>query len=452
MVARRATVRYGQLSAPWKLFALAALQYEKYRLEAHADSVYPYLEQQSLSLFASKIMEIESTRNEWHSVAPLGLLPLLRKFRSRSASDERDKIFALLGLVRFWRVREWKISPNYKLSPTLVAFATTKSMLASYGSLSVLAGTLRRSERYDSNPSWVIDWNWPPTLCEDLRLENILRYNAGGDGGLIELHEQGVLKVEGTYLDEIVSMGEVLADTTIARVRPLVQAWSDLVARSAYPRSSLAQYVGGGSPSDAFWQTICGNLEHVKKAANGPVGAKRGFHRATKEGALSFEQFRSADYAHRRTTSIIGGYWQESKESNDNIARGTAFLHAVECASAGRRFFVTKSGYIGTGPSTISTGDYAFVISGSQVPFILRSAHESRSCNGSLVETLSSARSTEPSYVAAGKDAIAPGTGETCFETHSDPYYVIGDAYIHGVMEGELDSGTTATRQSIFLV
>lgn len=415
--------------------------------------------------FSHKILEIETTRNEWHSVEPLGLLSLLRKFRSRSASDERDKVFALLGLVRFWRVRERKISPDYSLGAIDVAFQTTKSMLASYGSLSVLAGTLRRSERYDSNPSWVVDWNCPPTLNEDTRLENVLWYNAGGSNGLIELHKQRVLKIAGSYLDEVMAVGEELVDTTIARVRPVVQGWIDLMARCAYSRSSFGDYIGGGSVSDAFWRTLCGNLEHVKPGENESNDVKRGFRRATEEGALSFEQFRSADYGYRRTTSIIDGFWQESKESNANIARGTAFLHAVECASAGRRFFVTKRGYIGTGPRTISIGDYAFVVSGSQVPFILRRAHRSEVCYGDLIETLNSgsevgygdlietfnsATATQSTYVPAGKDAKAPKSQENCYQTHSDSYYVIGDAYIHGVMSGEFSD--PGTRQSIFLV
>ncbi|KAL2067690.1 hypothetical protein VTL71DRAFT_15786 [Oculimacula yallundae] len=450
VVAQHVTIRYGQLSAPWKLFAHAALQYEKGRLETHADSSYPYLEQQSLVQFSQKILEIETTRNEWRSIEPLGLLPLLRKFRSRSALDERDKVFALLGLVRFWRVQERKFSPDYSLSPLVVAFMTTKSMLASYGTLSVLAGTLRPLERSDSNPSWVVDWSFPPKLNEDTRLENLLWYDAGGGSGLIELHKQRVLKIEGTYLDEVISMGDELVETTIARVRPLIRSWNEHLVRSAYSRPSFSDYIGGGTVSEAFWRTICGNLKRTKPGEEGSDNVKRGFQRATDDGALSFEQFRSADYSFRRTTSIIGGVWKESNESDANIASGTSFLHAVECASTGRRFFVTKRGYIGTGPHTIAVGDYAVVVSGSQVPFILRKAPGSETCNNEFVEVLSSANAAQPTYVDAGKDAKAPKAQEHCSETHSRLYYVVGDAYVHGVMNGEFSD--PGSRQSIFLV
>jgi len=76
-------------------------------------------------------LEIETTRNDWNMAEPLGLLSLLRKFRSRSASDERDKVFALLGLVKFWRNNEKKILPDYHLDAIKVSFETTKNLLAS---------------------------------------------------------------------------------------------------------------------------------------------------------------------------------------------------------------------------------------------------------------------------------------------------------------------------------
>ena len=69
---------------------------------------------------------------------------------------------------------------------------------------------------------------------------------------------------------------------------------------------------------------------------------------------------------------MIGGLWLENNEPDPEIVRRNAFHYAVECASEGRRFFVTKTGYIGVGPRNMSVGDHAFALNGSQVPFILR--------------------------------------------------------------------------------
>ena len=47
---------------------------------------------------------------------------------------------------------------------------------------------------------------------------------------------------------------------------------------------------------------------------------------------------------------------------------------AVETATAKRRFFVTKKGYMGLGPQETQHGDRVFVLFGGSVPFVLRNA------------------------------------------------------------------------------
>lgn len=454
VVAKKATIRYGKISAPWKVFAVAASQYEKARLEANADSAYPYLKEQSLTRFSRMVLEIEMTRSDWILAKPVGLLPLLRKFRSRSASDERDKVFALLGLVKFWRINEKKILPDYHLNAVTVSFETTKSLLASVGSLSVLAGSLRRNERCDSNPSWVIDWSYPPTVHEETRLGNLLWYNAGTTNGLLELHQQRILKIEGIYVDVVTSVGEELVETTITRMRSVIQGWTKLWVQFLDARRFAsyqnASYVGGGSVADAFWRTICGDLEYVKTIQSDTDTVKNGFRKATAEGSLAFEQLRSADYSHRRTTSIIGGFWQESNVPDPEIAKRNAFHYAVESASEGRRFFVTNTGYIGVGPRNMSKGDRVYVLNGSQVPFILRRGPQFPACQGHGIETLSSGTAPQRTYMPAGKDAKAQIGQKVCHEVHKDCYYVIGDAYVHGIMNGEVTERENA--QSITLL
>ncbi|PMD41775.1 hypothetical protein L207DRAFT_633096 [Hyaloscypha variabilis F] len=455
VVAQSATIRYGAISAPWKFFSLAASQYEKARLEANADSAYPYLREQSLARFSRMVLEIETTRNDWNLGKPVGLLPLLRKFRSRSSSDERDKIFALLGLVRFWRTNEQKILPDYHLDAITVSLKTTKSLLASFGSLFVLAGTLRSNECCDSNPSWVIDWNYQPTVNEEIRLGNLRWYDSGGRNGLVELHQQRIMKVQGSCLDEVLWVGDELVDTTIMRMRHVIQGWTTIWVEflASQPFNKRGSYIGGGSVADAFWRTICGDLEYVKTREYTMSTVKNEFRKATAEGSLAFEQLRSADHKHRRETSIIGGFWLENNDPDPEIERRNAFHYAVECASAGRRFFLTKTGYIGVGPRNMARRDLAFVLKGSQVPFILRTTNRSVACMDDRIETLNSATASQLTYLPAGKDAKAPEYQKVCNDVHTDCYYVIGDAYVHGVMNQQAmpDSHGCKKAQSIFL-
>ena len=73
--------------------------------------------------------------------------------------------------------------------------------------------------------------------------------------------------------------------------------------------------------------------------------------------------------------------------------------HAIRSATANRRFFLTKSGYMGIAPPSTLVDDKVYVFSGGRTPFIVR------------------------------KIDFDPG--------ESFHYTLIGDCYLHGVMDGE---------------
>lgn len=101
VVAKSATVCYSNISIPWESFARAASCYETRQISDNSlgsTSDIPYLG--PLQSFSRVIIEMERTRWNWaSSYEPLALLPALRKFIARDASDKRDKVFALVGLV-----------------------------------------------------------------------------------------------------------------------------------------------------------------------------------------------------------------------------------------------------------------------------------------------------------------------------------------------------------------
>jgi hypothetical protein len=73
------------------------------------------------------------------------------------------------------------------------------------------------------------------------------------------------------------------------------------------------------------------------------------------------------------------------------------FLHAFQQATELRRFFITDRGAMALGPRSMETRDVVYVPHGSQVPFVLRK-----------------------------KDDV------------TSTYTLIGECYVHGIMEGEL--------------
>jgi hypothetical protein len=140
VVAQKATIRYGNISAPWKMFSHAATNYSRGQLIDNLDSTTIHHTRDPLAKFYRIVTSIDSTRQEWLQYQPIPLLSLLRKFRSRKASDERDKVFALLNLVRHWGPNG-PLRPNYSLQPGEVWFRVTKDIIISSGCLDVLAGT-----------------------------------------------------------------------------------------------------------------------------------------------------------------------------------------------------------------------------------------------------------------------------------------------------------------------
>lgn len=452
MVTTNATVYYGSLSAPWSLLAKAAIKYQEVHLNTSVESVYPYLE--PLNRFSRTITDIEGTRQAWRSRERLiTLLQILRMFRKRQATDPRDKVFAFLGLVQHWGGQA-KVIPNYNMSADRVFWETTIILLKNTKSLDVLMGTLGRRENSgigQMRPSWVTDWNCPPAIHENTRLNNIRHYAASANTPATPViaHGQSLLEIHAKEYDEVAFVASELplsGDGRSGRWRAVVAEWENSLKRL----DNEIDYIGGGTVESAFWRTLCGDIDQ----GGDPKFRRRKSSRTSEYRSSSYAEWRSVDTDRRRRTSIIDGYWQESGD-NTAIQDRNGFHHSVECASGCRRFFMTTKGYIGTGPSDTAAGDKVFIISGSRVPFILREMRSVSFCQSTPMDVLID---PQPDRIPLGM--IQVGRRQTqnklCSEAHTDCYTVIGDCYVHGIMDGQvflgLDPQLGSLMSPIFLV
>jgi hypothetical protein len=101
-----------------------------------------------------------------------------------------------------------------------------------------------------------------------------------------------------------------------------------------------------------------------------------------------------------------------------------SFHYSVESASSSRVFFLTRRGYMGTGPSTSQKGDHIYVFLGSRVPFVLSPGKEPRTCLSERLRVLI-------------LDPKGKKLDSTCSQVHTECCSLIGDAYVHGYMEGK---------------
>jgi hypothetical protein len=440
VVATKARVYYGIISAPWAMLARAAMSYEKDRLTTSVESVYPYL--QPLTQFARIITEIEGTRRNFEDNSRLTtLLPLLRLFRSRKSTDPRDKVFALLGLVQYWGQQADKILPNYDTHVDWIFWKTATTLIKNTSSLDVLLGTLgpRVAPRMGrGRPSWVTDWAHPPDIYESVRLNNTRLYDAAKNDvpGPVTVHGQSILELHAYQIDEVAFVASELPlaeDGDPRRWRAVVSEWEHSLERLGM----TGAYSGGGTVASAFWRTLCGDIEHHRDRLSGQTA----FRRTSAQRSSTYDDWRSEDIRRRRRTSIIAGYWQESAGPADkDIEDRNAFHYAVECASGWRRFFVTKKGFIGTGPRDTSAGDGIFIVPGLPVPFIFRTTSQVHHCTRDpLVELIKSEKQT---FIQAGSQARdqLQSRSMVCSEVHSNCFSAVGDAYVHALMDGQAQS------------
>ncbi|KAH8780991.1 heterokaryon incompatibility protein-domain-containing protein [Diaporthe sp. PMI_573] len=92
-----------------------------------------------------------------------------------------------------------------------------------------------------------------------------------------------------------------------------------------------------------------------------------------------------------------------------NVENISTIREPITTSALGRRLMVTKKGYIGLAPHRCQPGDHVAILAGGAVPFVLRKNGVGRQDN----------------------ESVNLGNGSAA------SYEVIGDAYVHGIMDGE---------------
>ncbi|KAK4062432.1 hypothetical protein Trihar35433_9253 [Trichoderma harzianum] len=154
VVAKQLTVRYGNVEISWGLLAeVATLLHDWKSSYAGHPSYIPTSDLKVFNLF-SRVSDLDHFRENWRRSQGIDLLSLMRHFGHRKASDDRDRVYALLGLCN----QTTEIRPDYWLDVKEVFMAPIIETIRNTKSLSVLYGDHSRKTRRDI-PSWVPDWS-----------------------------------------------------------------------------------------------------------------------------------------------------------------------------------------------------------------------------------------------------------------------------------------------------
>jgi hypothetical protein len=375
-----------------------------------------------LLILAMAILDLESIRISRIEETRLPLLSMLRRSRTKKSSDPRDKVFALLGLAT--EHIQASLKPNYNLSDNEVMLQTAIAVICENRGLEPLAGRVAGPEYLHS---WVTNWHEMPAGNERERLDCLRFYDASdGQSGIAHLHGKAVLKLQGCFVGEIEHLGDVAPDSGFARLRGFVRRWE----RSWANIRAMNTSAGYTDDADEFWRTI---------TADTLLGEDSNYGRATNSGPNAFWAWKNDDSGmrNRKTSYGPGGLVKNYVDPLTEFKN--SFHYAVLTASGSRQFFVTKNGFIGIGPANLRRGDAIYVVLGSRVPLVMRQRPQSTRCFQNSVRDLFDYRG-----------GVQTDT-EVCNVLHDDIYGLVGDAYVHGIMDGAFVRDSRSS-ESIFVL
>ena len=385
-LAKQATVQIGSRTAPWDWFVKAARVVQEHML-CCADTIHPFIDDRGGDYFLSY-------RGCWASILALdigtrdnpALHMALRLFYNRLATDPRDKVYGLLGLLK---PSERLVLPDYALSPLEVYEETASKIMELSKDLSILMDIDELAGDVDV-PSWCPDW----TTNSVGGVELYDFYNAAGDSTTsVQRCSAHTLKIQGLIFDTVTRVDADAYDDTIES--ELWEAYLRLRSWESFakiPSDGESTYPAGGSRSMAFWQTVLMGLDadRTRQLQHSDLD-----HYKTWRAWL--EKYAQKGPTHRKA-------FLETGSRNPNIRKHNQLLKQYPAA---RWFFLTDDGYMGMGPVEMEQEDVVCVLAGAKTPFILRAIDER--C-------------------------------EVC-QLDQCCYRLKGFAYVHGIMNGETVAG-----------
>ncbi|OTA93661.1 hypothetical protein M434DRAFT_30798 [Hypoxylon sp. CO27-5] len=325
-------------------------------------------------------------------------LEIASKFRHREATNPRDKVFGVLGLTD--DIPKYIIDYERSVADTF-SLATVECIKRS-GNLDVLSHVLPKSRSAARSgakpidhglPSWVPDWSdhrplefWRlHGLSERQSLTKLFNACHQNSQVYVEHASPTTLCLKGLLCDEIAEFGTVMAFKSHQMTPNVLQNWREMANIDKEPEQP---YVSGSTVFNAYWRTLCMNAKFPRDPSVPP-------EKADKDTRALHDTWWWEVLLHDKYRDVPG----QTRRYGEPIIR--VFLSHVGFLASGRKFFISKKGYLGLAPEDAQQGDEIWVLNGGRVPLILRPL-------GKIME-----RYSKPEYT------------------------FVGDSYVHGIMDGE---------------
>ncbi|KAF5557526.1 het-6-heterokaryon incompatibility [Fusarium mexicanum] len=349
---------------------------------------------------------------------------LLASTRRFKATKPVDKIFALINLAESGRKEALPpaLRPDYRKSVVEV-FRDVTLHLIRQGSLDILSGVEDvKFRQIQQLPSWVPDYSVHQVasiLCMPPRPGWFTLYAAAVGRDVRVQHSPSnpnILTLSAYRVDAISKIGPAAEES----IYGTLEKWASMVDFSApYP------IINGKSVSmtDAFWRTLVGNIGFG--ASSYPVSqdwlykftafALQARWELQQQVSISSDTQRVAVESPSLTPGIdsildllkdddqMDHQMEEAVDEDADLYQST--MHHI---SWYRRLFLTEGGYLGVAHPSCQPGDEVVLFSGGRVPFVVRRG--SAECKS-----------------------------------------IVGEAYVHGIMDGELLDSADAKWEDLHL-
>jgi Heterokaryon incompatibility protein (HET) len=326
------------------------------------------------------------------------LLKLLMSCRLWKATKRQDKVFALLGISQNYG----PIRVDYHKSCQEVYIETARHLISQCDGAEILHAAGDGDPKLPSLPSWVPDWSSDQEAVLLLYPSGSESFRAAGRTTL-KVHpsfDRNKLVIDGVVIDDIRIIGTIFLDpidgtnppdySPISHGQQLL-TWYDQARRLA-TEGVADPYHNGKPASEAFWRTLIIDMTSSGRPAPRIYG----------ENCRIWEELTREAVQHQSVS-----LWP--KDDHDPV--NFEFLFKRTCA--GRRFCVTEKGFMGLVPRSAKPGDKVCILLGAETPFVLRSKARERN---EMVQ-----------------------------------YELIGEAYVHGIMDGELIKGKVEARPLVLV-
>jgi hypothetical protein len=297
--------------------------------------------------------------------------------RMRQAADPRDKVYGVLALAASQCAGLLRADYNAPVEQVYEQLAI--ALIDRTKRLDILIHIAPNQPRNLDVPSWAPDWTvemgkeYSSDWTE--RFKMIAKYNACGNRVAAEFKAAPrVLHIGGLVVDTIAALG-IRRLGSYKKTRTYRNQLLDEMFRIAGPIDTEHYHGQRQTRNEAFWLTICGGHEDMTADRSEAISERR---------INQFELF-------EKWEAWFRGPRTSYQTSDDQLRRLTDSIASV---SKGRTFCrTTEQKLLGWIPKNSVAGDVVAVLTGGTIPIVLR--------------------------------------------PHDGYYTVVGDAYVHGIMDGE---------------